>query len=110
MRGLAGAHGERRQRVDHHRRVPRAAPSIVGVLDDGAPADLSEQELLRWQLEALHRLAHEYRSRAVEVREAAMRIFPLAHSAVVHAGGALMQANQEKARTSLCAFSLLGFD
>ena len=46
---------------------------------------------LRQQLEAMQRLAAEYHARALEVREAANKIFPLAHSAVVAAGGELLR-------------------
>ena len=53
-------------------------------------ASMSAEEL-RAQLEMMHQLAHEYRNRIIEVRSAAARIFPLAHSAVVTAGGTLEQ-------------------
>ena len=50
-----------------------------------------EASNLRQQLEAMQCLAAEYHARALEVREAANKIFPLAHSAVVAAGGELLR-------------------
>lgn len=59
--------------------------------EGGASDAGAEQAHLRWQLETLHRLAHEYHERVVEVRRAAMRLFPIAQSAVANAGGTLTQ-------------------
>ena len=58
---------------------------------EGSGVEGDEQAQLRWQLATLHRLACVYREREAEVRRAALRIFPLAHSAVVNAGGTLEQ-------------------
>jgi hypothetical protein len=48
-----------------------------------------ERARLLGQFEEMHRLAAEYRARVCEVSNAALRIYPLAHSAVVTAGGTL---------------------
>ena len=57
----------------------------------GPAEEPDERATLRWNLETMHALAEEYRQRVVEVSGAALRIFPLAQSAVAAAGGTLSQ-------------------
>lgn len=66
--------------------------SAEQALDSSADrSETSERERLQTQLVAMHRLASQYHARVCEVQDAALRMFPLAHSAVVTAGGTLAQ-------------------